>query len=197
MTSGKSSKKLSQTHSFTEQSSKIENVLVSKVFISAAQATAALPQPSPLNNFVAIWDTGATNTTITQDVVNKCGLQPTGMTVVHHANGQANVNTYLINIGLPNGILVEDVPVNGGKLVGPFDVLIGMDIITLGDFAVTNKNGKTMFSFRYPSIADIDFVEEEKSAAGQVVRPSRKIGRNEPCPCGSGKKYKKCHGANV
>jgi uncharacterized protein YecA (UPF0149 family) len=26
--------------------------------------------------------------------------------------------------------------------------------------------------------------------------PSRgKIGRNEPCPCGSGKKYKKCHGA--
>jgi uncharacterized protein YecA (UPF0149 family) len=23
---------------------------------------------------------------------------------------------------------------------------------------------------------------------------TRKIGRNEPCPCGSGKKYKKCHG---
>ncbi len=26
------------------------------------------------------------------------------------------------------------------------------------------------------------------------VRPDRKIGRNEPCPCGSGKKYKHCHG---
>lgn len=26
------------------------------------------------------------------------------------------------------------------------------------------------------------------------VMPNRKIGRNEPCPCGSGKKYKKCHG---
>ena len=25
-------------------------------------------------------------------------------------------------------------------------------------------------------------------------RPARKIGRNEPCPCGSGKKYKQCHG---
>jgi preprotein translocase subunit SecA len=23
----------------------------------------------------------------------------------------------------------------------------------------------------------------------------RKVGRNEPCPCGSGRKYKKCHGA--
>jgi preprotein translocase subunit SecA len=27
-----------------------------------------------------------------------------------------------------------------------------------------------------------------------VVREGRKVGRNEPCPCGSGKKYKKCHG---
>jgi len=28
-----------------------------------------------------------------------------------------------------------------------------------------------------------------------VIREGRKVGRNEPCPCGSGKKYKKCHGA--
>jgi len=28
----------------------------------------------------------------------------------------------------------------------------------------------------------------------QVIR-REKIGRNDPCPCGSGKKYKKCHGA--
>ena len=26
------------------------------------------------------------------------------------------------------------------------------------------------------------------------VRDERKVGRNEPCPCGSGKKYKQCHG---
>jgi preprotein translocase subunit SecA len=29
----------------------------------------------------------------------------------------------------------------------------------------------------------------------QVVRGQNKVGRNDPCPCGSGKKYKKCHGA--
>jgi len=29
-------------------------------------------------------------------------------------------------------------------------------------------------------------------AAGTLPR----VGRNDPCPCGSGKKYKKCHGAN-
>jgi len=32
-------------------------------------------------------------------------------------------------------------------------------------------------------------------AVQQVIR-GEKVGRNDPCPCGSGKKYKKCHGAN-
>jgi len=27
------------------------------------------------------------------------------------------------------------------------------------------------------------------------MRDESKVGRNDPCPCGSGKKYKKCHGA--
>ena len=29
----------------------------------------------------------------------------------------------------------------------------------------------------------------------QPVKVEKKAGRNDPCPCGSGKKYKKCHGA--
>ncbi len=28
-----------------------------------------------------------------------------------------------------------------------------------------------------------------------VVNAGPRVGRNDPCPCGSGKKYKKCHGA--
>jgi preprotein translocase subunit SecA len=31
-------------------------------------------------------------------------------------------------------------------------------------------------------------------AGEHFVRVERKVGRNEPCPCGSGKKYKHCHG---
>ena len=30
-----------------------------------------------------------------------------------------------------------------------------------------------------------------------VAAGSKKVGRNSPCPCGSGKKYKRCHGSNV
>jgi SEC-C motif-containing protein len=32
------------------------------------------------------------------------------------------------------------------------------------------------------------------AAAGPIVRAEAKVGRNDPCPCGSGKKYKKCCG---
>jgi len=34
----------------------------------------------------------------------------------------------------------------------------------------------------------------ESSSSGSSVSSVPKVGRNEPCPCGSGKKYKKCHG---
>jgi preprotein translocase subunit SecA len=33
------------------------------------------------------------------------------------------------------------------------------------------------------------------AAPDTFVREGDKVGRNDPCPCGSGKKYKKCHGA--
>jgi preprotein translocase subunit SecA len=39
---------------------------------------------------------------------------------------------------------------------------------------------------------------DQGSAGGAeqpFVREGRKVGRNEPCPCGSGKKFKQCHGA--
>ncbi|RJX74398.1 preprotein translocase subunit SecA [Vibrio sinensis] len=36
--------------------------------------------------------------------------------------------------------------------------------------------------------------EESQDSQQPVVRDERKVGRNEPCPCGSGKKYKQCHG---
>jgi preprotein translocase subunit SecA len=38
---------------------------------------------------------------------------------------------------------------------------------------------------------------EEGGKVKTVVRDQPKVGRNEPCPCGSGKKYKKCHGAAI
>ncbi|HAM52970.1 MAG TPA: preprotein translocase subunit SecA [Nitrospiraceae bacterium] len=43
----------------------------------------------------------------------------------------------------------------------------------------------------------IQYNRGEGSEASQPVSRGKKIGRNEPCPCGSGKKYKKCCGVNA
>lgn len=44
---------------------------------------------------------------------------------------------------------------------------------------------------------DVDMATSRYSECEPYVRNQPKIGRNDPCPCGSGKKYKKCCGANV
>jgi preprotein translocase subunit SecA len=45
-----------------------------------------------------------------------------------------------------------------------------------------------------PNALSDDSTKEAGSTKAPFVRGERKIGRNEPCPCGSGKKYKQCHG---
>ncbi|WP_087016593.1 preprotein translocase subunit SecA [Thaumasiovibrio subtropicus] len=42
--------------------------------------------------------------------------------------------------------------------------------------------------------ADNPLADDDAKSAGTFQREERKVGRNEPCPCGSGKKYKQCHG---
>ncbi len=38
---------------------------------------------------------------------------------------------------------------------------------------------------------------EKKQQQTTPVRVDKKVGRNDPCPCGSGKKYKHCHGQGL
>ncbi|PZW40363.1 SEC-C motif-containing protein [Humitalea rosea] len=42
--------------------------------------------------------------------------------------------------------------------------------------------------------ASLQALFDQRRGAPRVVEPRRKVGRNERCPCGSGKKYKQCHG---
>ena len=138
--------------------------------------------------FKAIWDTGATASVITQKVIDQCSLKPTGMAVAHTAQGTTTTETFLVSILLPNTVGFSAVKVSRG-VVRDWDVLIGMDIIGSGDFAVTNKDGKTVFSFRFPSTECIDFVKQSQYPTPVI---SAKVGRNAPCPCGSGTKYNHC-----
>jgi len=59
-----------------------------------------------------------------------------------------------------------------------------------------NRENKQKVNYRHPSVSSSlsNNPQEEGSPDKPYVRGKPKIGRNEPCPCGSGKKYKQCHG---
>jgi predicted aspartyl protease len=202
---------LGQAKSFTLQLDGLSNVLITAVhvaeafdpkqYLSGENSAGKMP---PHSQFKAIWDTGATGSVITKTVIEQCGLKPIGMTEVHTANGVRNSEVFLINMVLPNKVGFHNIKVTEGSIGGDVQVLIGMDIICRGDFALTHKDQKTTFSFRWPSIECIDFVKQTNEAnirmasrGPGVIGPSigsPSVGRNSPCPCGSGKKYKRCHG---
>jgi len=47
------------------------------------------------------------------------------------------------------------------------------------------------------SLAGLPKTAPGGSAAAVATNPYAGVGRNDPCPCGSGKKFKKCHGAGL
>jgi hypothetical protein len=98
-----------------------------------------------------------------------------------------------INILLPNSVGFAALRVTEGDLPD-FDVLIGMDIIVRGDFAISQSTGKTKFTFQMPSTHDFDFHKENYQETHTPVIAPKQPGRNAPCSCGSGKKFKHCCG---
>lgn len=109
------------------------------------------------HSFTAIWDTGATHSVISERVVIDCNLKPTGGTFVDGISGRFLTPTFIVNLFLPNEVLVPDVTVTLMSQYADFDMLVGMDIINLGSFAISNYDNNTTFSFRMPSIEQIDF----------------------------------------
>ena len=163
--------------------------IITDIEVSLSFDPSKPPDPLPDRTATkALWDTGASKSVITTKLVKSLNLTPAGTTEVHHGDGSSVRERYIVNLFLPNqvciaGVLATEFPASHEN----FSVLVGMDVICLGDFSITNLNGHTWMSFRIPSCESIDYVVEWNKLKYAGVRP------NAPCPCGSGKKYKKCH----
>lgn len=147
--------------------------------------------PPPEHEYTALWDTGATATVITQRVIDDCGLAPTGLMKAHGVGGEYETETFLINLRLPNDVIFFGLRVTRGNLTGNFDVLVGMDVIGNGDFAVTNSGGQTKFTYRHPSQGGIDFVAGKNPSGPAAKRPNpgqQKPQPRRPKPKGRGKR---------
>ena len=141
---------MTEYHSFTQSYPVLSNTLKSNVGVATAG------NKSKGFGFVGLWDTGATNSMITQRVVDVLKLQPFNIHEVFTPSGKMDAYCYYVDITLPNKMIIKDMLVLQGEPIG-CDVLIGMDIIGQGDFAVSAFGGKTTFTFRFPSKEKIDF----------------------------------------
>ena len=165
--------------------------LITNLEVSAAFDPNEPPNPQPAKESTnALWDTGASKSVISRAVVKKLGLTPTGATNVSHAGEMSVSPTHLVNFYLPNKVGMLGILVTEFEGTGDFGAIVGMDVIAIGDFSVTNMDEQTWMSFRTPSMVSIDYVQEHTKEMFSGT------GRNDPCPCGSGQKFKKCHRVN-
>jgi predicted aspartyl protease len=115
----------------------------------------SMPNGNP-SKFVALWDTGATSSVITSDVVKRLNLLSEGSIEISGVTGPQVVDTYLVTLTLPNGFSKDIFVASCTVAIGCY-VLIGMDIISTVDFAITYGSHGTTFSFKTPHGNEIDF----------------------------------------
>ena len=110
---------------------------------------------------------------------------------------------YLIGVELADPPWEERAdPEDLDNILYPFLVLTGQARLLAeenGEAWMTDEEEKKLLAEIRDGLADhlLDVREYwfRQATPGTVKRDAPKVGRNDPCPCGSGKKYKNCHGA--
>ena len=150
--------------------------------------------------YKALWDTGATITCISQELATKLALMKVDETLINGANNvpfKADVFCVKLLMGkfeIPIHRVAALPMDNTGH-----DLIIGMDIITQGDLSITNYEGKTVITFRTPSLEKIDYTDEINKFKSILNEHNIRVRKGIPdkCGCKSGKDYKNCHGKSV
>jgi hypothetical protein len=119
----------------------------------------------------AFWDTGAVITCIKPSLRDKLKLHKSELVesiTMSGIGGDVEADGTLVSIWLTPNFVVELCPVYIADFPGDEELLIGMDIITMGDFIVCNTDGKTSCSFAVPPFPDrIDLTDKADAANKQ------------------------------
>ena len=121
------------------------------------KAWVAIPHTTQFYPVRALWDTGATSSCIGKNVAETLKLQAIGFKDLIHALGKNKVNEYGINIKLPNGFILPNIPVIECATDPSSEIIIGMDIISMGDFSLSGSGSQRMMSFCLPSTFQVDY----------------------------------------
>ena len=116
-----------------------------------------------LRECTGIIDTGATSTMISEKIAKELELIPSGTVSIAGVHGTKKANQYRVDIDL-GGYILQDHPVSGASGNAGFDLLIGMDILFMGDLHLVKRHGNTLFRFAIPitdnrGLFDLPFFE--------------------------------------
>ena len=98
----------------------------------------------------ALWDTGAMLSAVTPEIAKKLNLVSINRIKINGIGNYSIADIVRVSIRLPNMIELNNARISVLNLVKDVDMLIGMDIIRLGDFSISNGAGKTLFTFAMP-----------------------------------------------
>jgi predicted aspartyl protease len=147
-------------HTLTRKYNGLVNQVATRVYVANLKS-------DKLEDFRGIWDTGAQATVIAKEVVDVLRLQPEGFAYVDTASQRAvKTSAYRIDLYVKDNLCVRNLQVTLGVLSDDFHLLLGMDVIGLGDFSITNHNESTCMSYRYPSCHEIDYVKNPMMGMG-------------------------------
>ncbi len=106
----------------------------------------------------ALIDTGANGTCISHRLASACNLERVSVMKIVSAQGTGLAPVYKADIKLPCGTMFQNVLVTEVAGSGNFDIIIGMDILSKGDIALTGSTDGLVFSMRFPTVLEpVDF----------------------------------------
>ena len=113
---------------------------------------------APISGF-ALWDTGATSTCIKPTLFEYLKFHEpfnnASNGTLKGIGGTISAKITIINLLLAPNFQIEYCPVYVADFPSEADVLIGMDIIGMGDLVVCNTDNNTSFSFVIPPLPDV------------------------------------------
>jgi predicted aspartyl protease len=110
----------------------------------------------------ALWDTGASISAITPDIMDKLKAVPVSKRTITGIHSTQVVDVVYITVDLPNSVIKKNIEAAVCNIPSNVGMILGMDIILLGDFALSSGNSQTLFSFAAPPFKEkIDFSKRQ------------------------------------
>ena len=109
----------------------------------------------------AHWDTGAEISCVSRRLIRSIQPKPQGCSVVAGVSGETTSFDFVVDIMLAPEFHIRNVEVCSALLArDDIDLIIGMDIISMGDLAISNYDGRPTLSFRIPSLERTDYTQQ-------------------------------------